>query len=57
MTVNMTSGEFKQAKKGEVVILRFPQFDTMVEAKVVDINPNSMPMKSSELNLTADGSK
>lgn len=56
MTVNMTSGEFKQAKKGELVILRFPQFDTMVEAKVVDINPNSMPMKSSELNLTADGS-
>lgn len=56
MTINMTTGEFKQAKKGELVALRFPQFDTMVEAQVVDINPNSIPVKSSELNLTENSS-
>lgn len=56
MTINMTPGEYKQAKKGELVALRFPQFGSMVKAKLVDINPNSMPVKSSELNFNSDNS-
>lgn len=55
MTVNLTPAEFKQAKKGERAVLRFPQFDTMVEGKLVDINPNSMPVKSSELSTASYG--
>lgn len=55
MTVSLTPGEFKQVKKGQLVALRFSQFDTMAEAKLVDINPNSMPVKSSELNLSSYG--
>jgi len=55
MTINMTPSEYKRAKKGELVALRFPQFDSLVKAKLVDLNPNSIPAKSSELNLSSYG--
>jgi len=49
-TATLLPGEIDQVVGGKRVLLRFPQFDGLVEARVTDVNPEPIPMPSSELH-------
>ncbi len=56
-TAKLVPAEYKKAEVGQKVMLRFSQFHGLLEAKLVDVNPNPIPYKSSELDSrTSSGS-
>jgi len=51
LTAKLTPGEFEQITKDHRGVLRFPaHFSEAIPAEIVDINPNPIPMSSSELH-------
>ena len=46
----LTPGEFKQISEDSQAALSFSQFSDTIEAEIVDINPNPIPEKSSDLD-------
>lgn len=49
LTANLTPGEFGTIRMGQRVAVRFAEFAGLLEARVTSINPNSVPMTSTEL--------
>ncbi|MEW6243610.1 MAG: efflux RND transporter periplasmic adaptor subunit [Bacillota bacterium] len=49
MTAKLTPGEFSSVKQGDRVLVRFQEFEGLTEARIVKVNPNPVPEKSSNL--------
>lgn len=52
MIAKLTPGEFNRVELGKQVVLRFAQFDGLVEARVTEVNPDPVPEESSQLDDT-----
>lgn len=49
LTATLTPAEFNLIQSGQRVAVRFPDFAGVLDARVASINPNAVPMSSSEL--------
>lgn len=49
MTAKLTPSEFTRIKEGQRVVLRFAQFDGLLDARVAEVNPEPIPEASSDL--------
>lgn len=57
MTATLTPAEFNLVKPGQRVAVRFPDFAGVLDARVTAVNPNSIPMTSTELLDCRDSSE
>lgn len=49
MTAKLTPGEFQRVSEGDLAVLRFDEFGSLIKARVTDVNPSPIPVPSSEL--------
>lgn len=49
MTVRLSPAEFRALREDDIALVRFVQFDGVMEARVVKVNPNPIPTPASAL--------
>ncbi|BDG59587.1 efflux RND transporter periplasmic adaptor subunit [Caldinitratiruptor microaerophilus] len=55
MTVRLSPLEFQGLKPDDVALVRFTQFDSVIEARITDMNPNPIPTPASALGACPSG--
>lgn len=53
LTAKLLQNEYANLKLGQTAVLKFPQFEGFVTAKIIDINSDPIPEKISDLTFTS----